>query len=185
MNRSNSILRRFGRDTRGVSAMEFAILLPVMLLFVAGTVDINEGLTVHRKIRQISSVIVDLVSQSDKLTQSEVATILTGAAKILDPYPGVKLSIIVSVIDVKNKKKQTVKWSAGYQATPHAKNTPANVPNDLTDKNVELVRAEIGYSFTTMFSGYLAPIIGRDGYVMSDVMYQRPRVSEEIKLVGS
>ena len=98
--------------------MEFALLLPVMLLFVAGTVDISEGLTVHRKIRQISSIVVDLVAQSSKISQSEVNTILAGAAKILDPYPNAKLTIVVSVLDVKNKKKQKVAWSSGPRR-PH------------------------------------------------------------------
>src|SRR5690349_998580 len=117
MNRFSRLLQRFRKDTRGVSAMEFALLLPVMLLFVAGTVDISEGLTVHRKIRQISSIVVDLVAQSDRLSTSEVDTILAGAAKILDPYPGTKLTIVVSVLDVKNKKKQKVAWSVGYHTS--------------------------------------------------------------------
>jgi Flp pilus assembly protein TadG len=184
MNLSSSLLQRFWRDRSGVSAVEFAILLPVMLLFVAGAVDVNEGLTVHRKIRQISSIVVDLVSQSDKLTQSEVSTILAGAAKILEPYPNKNLSIVLSVIDVKNKKKQKVAWSFAFHGTALAVGAKLDVPDELTDKHVQLVRAEVTFSFSTMFSGYLAPIIGRDGYRMTDVMYQRPRVSEEIKLQG-
>ena len=182
MNRFSRLLRKFRKDTRGVSAMEFALLLPVMLLFVAGTVDISEGLTVHRKIRQISSIVVDLVAQSSKLSQSEVNTILAGAAKILDPYPNANLTIVVSVLDVKNKKKQKVAWSVGYHAKALDKGSEVDVPEDITAKDVQLIRAEVNYSFTTMFSGYLSGILGRNGYALQDVMYQRPRISDDIDL---
>jgi Flp pilus assembly protein TadG len=182
MNRFSRLLQRFRKDTRGVSAMEFALLLPVMLLFVAGTVDISEGLTVHRKIRQISSIVVDLVAQSDKLSTSEVDTILAGAAKILDPYPGAKLTIVVSVLDVKNKKKQKVAWSVGYHAAGLKVGSDIEVPEQITAKDVQLIRAEVHYNFTTMFSSYLSTIVGRDGYVLEDVMYQRPRISDNVDL---
>lgn len=182
MSRFSHLLRSFRKDTRGVSAMEFALLLPVMLLFVAGTVDISEGLTVHRKIRQISSIVVDLVAQNSKLSQGEVNTILAGAAKILEPYPTAKLSIVVSVLDVKNKKKQKVAWSVGYNGTALTKGAEVDVPADITAKNVQLIRAEVDYSFSTMFSSYLAGLMGRNGYALEDVMYQRPRVSDTVEL---
>lgn len=182
MSRFSRLLRSFRKDTRGVSAMEFALLLPVMLLFVAGTVDISEGLTVHRKIRQISSIVVDLVAQNSKLSQGEVNTILAGAAKILEPYPTAKLSIVVSVLDVKNKKKQKVAWSVGYNGTALTKGAEVDVPVDITAKNVQLIRAEVDYSFSTMFSSYLAGLMGRNGYALEDVMYQRPRVSDTVEL---
>jgi Flp pilus assembly protein TadG len=170
------------RDTRGVSAIEFALLLPVMVLLLAATVDVSEALTVSRKMRQISSIVADLVAQSSRLSQSEVATILAGSAQVLNPYPGAKLSIVVSVIDVESKEKQDVLWSYGFQAAALAKGTSIAVPNAISVKGVQLVRAEVHYSFTTMFSGYLSTLLGRDGYAMSDVMYQRPRVSDTIDL---
>ncbi len=184
MNPFSSLVRRFRRDTRGVSAMEFALLLPVMLLMVAGTVDISEGLTVHRKVRQISSIVADLVAQNNQLSQNQVETILAGAAKILEPYNTSNLSIVVSVLDVKNKKKQQVAWSVAHNGTALAKKTAIDVPDDIVTKGIQLVRAEVSYSFTTMFSSYLASLTGRNGYAMGDVMYQRPRVSDTIELKG-
>jgi Flp pilus assembly protein TadG len=183
MNPFRSRFDRFVHDTRGVSAIEFALILPVLVLFVAGTVDVNEGLTVHRKIRQISATVSDLVAQSDNLSQDEVATILAGAAKILEPYPAAKLLIIVSVLDVTGKKRKVV-WSLGHNTAALAKDAVVDVPDSITANNVQLVRAEVKYSFSTMFSALLRPVIGADGYSMGDVMYNRPRVSEQIKLQG-
>jgi Flp pilus assembly protein TadG len=184
MNRFSRLLRRFRRDTRGVSALEFALLLPVMLLLVAGTVDVSEGLTVHRKLRQITSIVVDLVAQSSKLSSSEVNTILAGAARILDPYPSANLSIVVSVVDVKNKNKQWIEWSVGYQGKALEAGSKIDVPDDIASKNSQLVRAEVRYSFRTIFTTYLSGMVGGSGYTMTDVMYQRPRISDEIDLTS-
>jgi hypothetical protein len=83
---------------------------------------------------------------------------------------------------VKNKKKQKVAWSVGYHAAGLKTGSDIDVPEQLTAKDVQLIRAEVRYNFTTMFSGYLSGILGRNGYVLEDVMYQRPRVSDKVDL---
>ena len=45
-------LRRFARDRGAVSAMEFAIILPVMLLLYIGGVELGDGLQIQFKVTE-------------------------------------------------------------------------------------------------------------------------------------
>jgi Flp pilus assembly protein TadG len=173
--------RAFVGDDRGVSAVEFALIVPVILVLLIGMVDINEALTVYRKMRQISSTVTDLVAQRSEITPSEITMTLQGSASLLAPYDTTNLDIVLSVIDVK-PSGQTVAWSRSYQADPEpAGDTPAfPAPDALKENGVQVVAVRVDYTFDTLFSGLVQGFLGRSGYVMQDTMYERPRVGDTI-----
>lgn len=173
----------FARDERGVSAVEFALIVPVILVLLIGMVDTNEALTVYRKMRQISSTVSDLVAQRSEVTPAEVTMTLQGSASLLAPYDTTNLDIVLSVVDV-TKHGQTVAWSRAYQTGAETKGaTPAfPVPDVLAEEGIQVVAVRVDYEFETMFSGLVQGFLGRGGYVMQDTMYERPRVGDTIKL---
>ena len=186
MSRSNVMPFRFGSfasDDRGVSAIEFALLVPVILVLLIGMVDVNEALTVHRKMRQISSTIADLVAQRSELTPAEITMTLQGGASLLAPYDTSNLDIVLSVLNV-GQQGQTVAWSRAYQTTAETTGAiPAfPAPDALAEVGVQVVVVRLDYTFQTLSSSLLESILGRSGYAMQDTMYERPRVGDEIIL---
>lgn len=79
-------LRRFGRDRRGVSAVEFALIAPFMILLYLGSVEVSLALSIDRKITSISSALADLVAQDDVITDDEITDILNAGAVIVAPF---------------------------------------------------------------------------------------------------
>ncbi len=173
----------FVRDDHGVSAVEFALIVPVILILLIGMVDINEGLTVYRKMRQISSTVTDLVAQRSQITSAEITMTLQGSASLLAPYDTTDLDIVLSVVNVE-QAGQTVAWSRSYQATAETAGSEPRfpVPADLAENGVQVVAVRVDYTFDTLSSGLLESILGRSGYVMQDTMYERPRVGDSIVL---
>jgi len=53
-------VRRLARDERGVSAVEFAMLLPLMLTLYLGAVEISQGIAADRKVTLVSRTVADL-----------------------------------------------------------------------------------------------------------------------------
>jgi Flp pilus assembly protein TadG len=173
----------FAGDDRGVSAVEFALITPVILILLVGMVDINEALTVYRKMRQISSTATDLVAQRSEITPAEVTMILQGSASLLAPYDTTELDIVLSVLDVR-PQGQTVAWSRAYQTGAETAGMEPDfpVPDALVENGTQVVAVRVDYRFDTLFSGLLEGILGRSGYVMQDTMYERPRVGDEVVL---
>ncbi len=54
---------RFRHDERGVSAVEFAMLLPLMITLYLGTVEISQGVGIDRKVTLTTRTVADLASQ--------------------------------------------------------------------------------------------------------------------------
>lgn len=175
--------RRFIDDQRGVSAIEFAVLMPVLMLLLAGTYDLCQALTVNRKIRQISSTVADLVAQRSSISAADISTLFAGAATILVPNDTTSLKIVLSIVNVTNNV-QTIAWSKAYQTT--ALNSgianPTLIPATIADNGVQMISVRVDYQFETVFSSYLQGIMGRLGYTMSDTLYERPRVGDTITL---
>ncbi|UJW86951.1 TadE/TadG family type IV pilus assembly protein [Devosia sp. SL43] len=180
---NHSRLKALLGDNKGVSAVEFALIVPVILILLIGMVDLNEALTIHRKLRQVTSTIADLTAQQSELTASTVALTLQGAASLLAPYDRSSLQLVLTVISI-DDNAQTVAWSMAYQAVAEeAGATPLfPAPEDLALAGVQMVAVRADYEFTTVFGALTKVFSGREGYAMSDQMYERPRTSDEIVL---
>jgi Flp pilus assembly protein TadG len=186
MNRFRSfsaLTRRFGSNQAAASAIEFSLLLPFLMLVLAGTFDLDEALTVNRKMRQISSMVADLVAQRSTISASDVTTILAGASTVLAPYDTTNLKILLNVVNI-TSSAQTIAWSKAYQTTAlttNSTNTNA-VPAAIAEAGIQMVAVSVNYSFSTLFSGYLEGLTGRTGYSMGDTIYERPRIGDTITL---
>jgi Flp pilus assembly protein TadG len=170
-------------DEKGVSAVEFALIVPIILILLIGMVDLNEALTVHRKLRQITSTIADLTAQQSELTTSTVDLTLQGAASLLAPYDRTSLQLVLTVVSVEDDG-QTVAWSRAYQATAeHAGDEPLfPVPEELALSGVQMVAVRADYEFESIFGHLTQVFAGRESYAMHDWMYERPRTGDEIVL---
>ena len=72
---SRSLIRRLAGDESGVSAVEFALIAPVMLLFYAGMVDLCQGYMALKRTSHAASAVADLVSQSRTITKADINSI--------------------------------------------------------------------------------------------------------------
>ncbi len=89
-------LKAFRKNTRGVAAIEFAMILPVMVLILAGLIDITNLFYANRKITLATNTIGDLITQiPNKITESQMDGIYNASRPILDPIPDDMLEISV------------------------------------------------------------------------------------------
>ena len=79
-------LARFGKDRRGVSAVEFAMLLPLMVTLYLGSVEISQGVGIDRKVTLASRTVADLASQVSTIAGSDMTNILNASASVIAPY---------------------------------------------------------------------------------------------------
>ena len=177
--RIGRLLRPFSRlagDRAGVAAVEFALILPIMLTLYLGANEFGNALTIQRKVTHVTSSVSDLVAQAKTISNADMTNILDASAAVLTPYPTAKLTIKVSLIKIDAVGTATVVWSDARNTTALTVGAVVQVPADVKTANTYLVNAEVHYDYV--------PTIG---YVMTghfdlqDKFYLRPRLSTDIK----
>lgn len=164
------------RETHGISAVEFALLVPVMItLFVGGT-EITQGITIKRKTTIAVRSIGDLVAQtSTEITDSDLDAIFAATSAVLAPYPAANLKIVISNVEIDANNAAKVVWSDAHNGgTARTPGAPVTLPQGLNAfPQTSLIWAEAEYEYT--------PTIG---YVISgsidlkDKVYLRPRLTK-------
>ena len=73
-------IARFLRDPRGVSAVEFAFVFPVMVLLFLGGTAMTQGVVLKRKTTLVTRTVGDLVSQYTQIVDTDMTAIMSAAS---------------------------------------------------------------------------------------------------------
>lgn len=174
---SSCLPRRLARDRRGVSAVEFALVAPLMIALYLGCVDISQGVAVQRKVSLIAATLANLASSCDTgsncvnntISSAEMTNILDASSAIIAPYSVGPLRMSLSCVAFDANKVMTVKWTAlrGETSAP-----TITVPSDLQQPNTQLLYAEASYTYTPIVG---SPVTGT--LTLSDHMFMAPRIA--------
>lgn len=177
-------LRAFRGDRRGISAIEFALVLPLIIVLLAGTVDIGQALMVDRRMDQVVAAVSDLASQQSSWSASKLDAILAGTATIIEPFGKANLTIVVAAVSVDALKNQTVDWSRAYQTTPWiaGNKSPVTLSSTVLQTGTQIIVARATYSVRTPFASFLKPLTGFSAYSFTRTTISRPRNSNTIAL---
>ena len=79
---------RCRRDQRGMAAVEFALVLPFLLLLFLGSVELTRGIQVDRQVALTADTVTNLVAQYTTISKSQqMPDILNASVQIFPPYP--------------------------------------------------------------------------------------------------
>jgi Flp pilus assembly protein TadG len=171
------MIRRFGRDRRGVSAVEFAFIAPVMIGLYLGCVEISDGVAVDRKVSLVAGALANLTAScgsrnansgscaNNILSATERNNILAASSAIIAPYNAANLTMTVSCLSVDANKNVTMKWSTGTLQSGSVTILAALAAVPRT-----LIYSTVSYAYT--------PIVGytiTGSLTLSDHMYMSPR----------
>jgi Flp pilus assembly protein TadG len=168
-------LGRFLRDRRGVSAVEFALVAPLMIALYLGCVEISDGVSADRKVSLVAGAVANLTAQVTAITTNDMTNILDASSAIIQPYSSANLAVVVSCLNIDASQNVTVKWSATRNGTARADNSSYTFDSSseaLKVANTQLILAEVTYNYTPIF-GYT--ITGT--LTLSDHMFMSPRIS--------
>lgn len=134
-NSLTKFMRQFGRHNAGVAAVEFALIVPFMILLFFGTVEASRALAYDRRLTSASSALGDLIAQSNtSLTMTQLTDYFVAASITMIPYDATGLRQIATCVYVDADGDATVVWSHAYNgATDHADGSAYVLPTAFTD----------------------------------------------------
>jgi Flp pilus assembly protein TadG len=159
-----SRLYAFAAQSTATAAVEFAMVLPVMLTAYLGSVEVGGGVTADRKLSNLSLTLANLTARANGAQQdSDLNGIFNASAAVLVPYDYTKVAMVVSsiVFDGNNPPNAFVVWSStsgpGATAlTPNCHNNLSTtlVPNNVRTANGSVILAQAQYPYKPVI-GYV------------------------------
>lgn len=152
-------LTRLRRDSAGVSAVEFALMAPILALLIAGTMEFGRLVMLTHKLQNGSFILADLVARDKTLNAGQLDTIFLALGQIIQPFEfGASGAAVVTSVGTDAGNKPVVNWQrrgAGTLASPSAigaQGKPATLPPDLTIAPGEtIIVAEVFYDYEPIF----------------------------------
>jgi Flp pilus assembly protein TadG len=158
------------KNTRGMVAVEFALILPIMTVLFFGTVEISNGVAVYRKVTLMAHTLSDLTSQSVEVQDSDLANFFAASAGVMMPYSTTPIQQTITEIWVNAGGQAFVQWSRGSAPlTPGS--SFSNLPPNLAVANSYVIFSQVNYLYKPVV-GYVMSI---NGVTLSDFSYTRPR----------
>jgi Flp pilus assembly protein TadG len=168
-------LTEFAGDKRGVSAVEFAMLLPLMLTLFLGGVEVSQGISIDRKVTLTARTVADLVAQVSSIDTTGINATLGAATAIMAPFPDKDVQVTVSVVDIDANGNAKVKWSSSKNGNARAVGSSVTLPAALNIPSTSLVWGEAAYKYQPSI-GYVVT----GAMNLTDQIYMRPRLSETV-----
>lgn len=174
----------FSRDIGGLAAIEFAMILPLMLVTVFGTVGVTSVIAIDRKVTLIARTLSDLTSQSASVVDSDIDNFFAIGNAMLTPYSaaqnpasGGPLKATVSEIYIDpTTGAARVQWSRGDSQRAIG-SVVSTMPADLIGKDGSGKILPKQYFILSEVSYLYAPSIlpGVASVPLQESTYTRPR----------
>ena len=167
------LFSRLGRDERGVSAVEFAMLAPVLIGFYFGMAEFCQGYMAQKRMGHVTSMVADLVAQEDSVGTANLDDIFDLGGLIMKPFNASGLKQRVSSV-TRTGGVATVDWSRGDGMVARAVNSTITLPDNLIVDGQSVVVSEATYDYDSAVD-YFMPGITR----FSQTYYLRPRTVDK------
>lgn len=163
-----SALRRFGRNRNGVSAVEFALLLPMLMTVWAGFSEYAHAVDNWRKLTLLARTVADLTAQGDAQNPIDVSLmndIMAASTLVLKPFNASGVKIVVSALGVDLKNLNLTPRVCSSFANSKATARGTGVASDLTvpvgyqTTGMRYILAEVSMPYTPVIGSALVKFV--------------------------
>ena len=178
-------LSSLARHQKGLAAIEFAMVLPVMLIMLMGTIEVSNLLTADRRTEAVAATLSDLVARDDSITEAEVSDIFFAAESVMADMDSSSLQMVITSIEASGANA-VVGWSRAKNSAPDAQgSTVSDLPSGIMAAGGSVIRVRVTYPYTLMTMGAAnykqidsGPIMAYDvgnAHTIQKTFYMRPR----------
>ncbi|MGE0055791.1 MAG: TadE/TadG family type IV pilus assembly protein [Hyphomicrobium sp.] len=115
-------IARFARNRKGVAAVEFAYIAPLLILALFGTVEVSRAVMMHKKFQRVSAMIGDLVSREQTVGTAPggalqaINGMMLSAEQVMYPFSTDSLVIKVNSLRAKSNDASRTRSEWNYDS---------------------------------------------------------------------
>ncbi len=164
-------LKAFRDDRRGVAMVEFAMLLPVLLVGYCGSIDITSMVIASRKVAQLTSALSDLTARASTASPADLENIFDAAQMVLTPLDASKARMTITNVVVDDKGVARVCWSGQRNSVALKRGNVVTIPDSIRVPKTSVIMATANYDFMPITSYVVTGTVK----LGDNPIYTRPR----------
>jgi Flp pilus assembly protein TadG len=174
----NSFILFFGfksylRDERGVSAIEAAMLFPVLFSMLMAIYDLGQGVVINQKTVAASQVIADLISRSEVVDTDLIDDIVIGGKLALEPYDKTPFGYDIASIEFDEDGDPIVLWRVTDNMDENENAIDSTI--GLGEEGEGVIAVSVVYAYEPFFTNFVV-----DSFDMTEVAFLRGRKSTTV-----
>jgi Flp pilus assembly protein TadG len=184
------VCRRFIASQRGVAALEFAMIMPVMLILFLSSFDVGNAIIVYLKVRTATYELAAITNQygtgsTAQISTSTMSAITSATSAVMAPFPTSSAIVTISQIKATSASAATVSWSYtvnGTALTGSYTGLPSNMAKNSCNNTYPcyFILSAVSYPYTPLFGHYMTGSL-----TLSDTLLVTPRVSTCVQYNGT
>lgn len=167
--------RSLARDEEGISAVEFALIAPVLVVLYLGCVELSLMMRADRTVTSTSAALGDLTARLSVVTDDDLKDIFAGTQIMMANVDMSKAKIRLTSISDDGNGNTTVDWSEGYHITPLTEDAPVTVPSGIISSGGSIIMSEVEYTYESKIAFFFSTDMQ-----IKDKFYLRPRRVNQI-----
>lgn len=165
--RLKSSAGRFKTDDRGVAAIEFAYIAPILLVMLMATFELSRAISIDRRLNAVSAMASELVAREEQVDDADLKNIYLSLNHVLKPYDDGSLVVRLTQVRTDDTGATKVEWSSqinqsaaeggggGPLPRPYTNCSTFNIDSDLKQNGSRVVVAEVGYNYQPVFGSFI------------------------------
>ena len=171
---------RFAGAKQGNAALEFAIIAPMMIMLLFGSVDLLDVLNANKRVQNVTSSLADVVARDTEVSNDEVTGLWAAINVLMYPSGGDAVDIRISSISIESASIARVVWSEGHgMQARQAGTTVSGLPAAMMNPGTSIILSEATYEYDSPL-GFLL----EDGVTLQHQAYRRSRLVDPIPRVS-
>jgi Flp pilus assembly protein TadG len=122
-----SRFRRFGAEKRGVAALEFAIIAPLLMVpLLLGSVDLIDVMGANKRAQNAAASMADIIARDTEVSDAEINGLWDALEILMYPNDQADMEMRITSVSIVNGTTAQVVWSEGHGGMS-ARQTGSNV----------------------------------------------------------
>ncbi|THD77582.1 MAG: pilus assembly protein [Phenylobacterium sp.] len=167
--------RNFARDQRGAAAVEFALMLPILVVLQIGSVELVKAFEAQRRIAHVAAAMADVVSQGQTVSTAQLTDAMAAGQILVDPLPTNNLGLRISSMTANAQGVVSMDWTTSQNWTQAGQ---PSVPTGYLAAGESAIVADVSYAYTSS-TKYVLP----NTITFVRHAYIRPRLSNQVAKV--
>lgn len=175
-----SQIRRFARAEQGLAALEFAIILPMMVFVLFGSVDLIDMLGANKRAQNFTASLADVVARDTEVSDAEVTGLWAAGDILMFPDSSAGMQVRISSVSIVTASNAQVVWSEGHGGyAARTANSTVALPAAMMNPGTSIIMTETIYAYTPPLG-----ILFTGTTQMTHTTYRRSRLVDPIPRVA-